>query len=188
MTYNFDVKKQRIIALCGPDMCGKTQIAHELSRKTGVPYFKASSEHTDFLLKPERFVQCLKYSDTRMLDMFQQCGYSMILDRCWACEYVYSKALNRRTDAAALRYVDDGFARLGTLVVVAQRSSYQGIVDDLDPGRLRDEKLQQIHDLYQEFTRWTSCEVLQLGVDDENLEREVSEILGKMSAMEKKNA
>ena len=180
MTYNFEVKKQRIVALCGPDMCGKTQIAHELSRRTCIPYFKASSEHADFLFSPEKFVQSLRYSDTRMLDMFQQCGYSMILDRCWACEYVYSQALERKTDQTLLKYVDNGFARLGTLIVIAQRSSYDNIIDDLDPGRLHGKKLQQIHDLYQKFAIWTSCEVMHLNVDDENLDREVSEILSRL--------
>lgn len=180
MAYNSNVKKQRIVAFCGPDMCGKTQIAKELSRRTSIPYFKASSEHSDFLLKPERFIQSLRYSDTRMLDMFQQCDYSMILDRCWACEYVYSQAFERETDLDMLRYVDDRFAKLGALVVVTYRSSYQGIVDDLDPNRLYDKKLQQIHDLYQKFIEWTSCEVLQLNVDDENLNREVIEIMGKL--------
>ena len=180
MSYNFNVNKQKIVALCGPDMCGKTQIGHELSRRTGIPYFKASGEHADFLLKPERFIQSLRYSDTRMLDVFQQCGYSMILDRCWACEYVYSQAFGRETDQDALKYVDEGFARLGALVVVTHRSSYKGIVDDLDPNRLNSKKLQQIHDLYQKFVMWTSCDVLQLNVDDENLDREVNEITNKL--------
>jgi hypothetical protein len=180
VTYNINVKNQRIIAFCGPDMCGKTQIAIELSKRTGIPYFKATGEHTDFLLNPERFIQSLRYSDTRTLDLFQQCGYSIILDRCWACEYVYSKVLNRKTDLKVLKNIDNGFARLGAEIIITQRSSYEGIVDDLDPGRLRDKKLQQIHDTYQEFATWTSCNVIHLNVDDENIEREIAEINNKL--------
>lgn len=168
---------QLIVAIVGSDMCGKTEIAKELARKTGTPYFKASAEHSDFLKYPERFVQSLRFSDTRMVDMFKQCGYSMILDRCWACEYVYSKALHRSTDADALYRVDRAFAALGTVVVIAQRSDYTNIVDDIDPVRLRGSKLQEIHDLYEEFAKWTACKVMRLNVDDEDLDREISDIL-----------
>ena len=172
--------KQNIICFAGPDRCGKTNIAKEVSRKTGIPYFKASSEHSDFLNKPERFVQCLRYSDSRMFDMFDQCGYSMILDRCWACEYVYSKALGRETDMVALRGLDNNFSRLNTTIIIAQRSDYSNIVDDIDPVRLNGKKLQEIHDLYEEFSKWTSCKVVKLNVDDENLEREVAEVLSNL--------
>lgn len=171
------MSEQLIVAVCGADMCGKTEIAKELARRTNTPYFKASAEHTDFLKHPERFIQSLRFSDTRMVDMFAQCGYSMILDRCWACEYVYSRALNRLSDGEALYKVDRAFAALGAVVVIAQRSDYTHIVDDIDPVRLRGSKLQEIHDLYEEFANWTACNVLRLNVDDENLDREISEIL-----------
>lgn len=171
------MSEQLIVAIVGSDMCGKTQIAKELARQTGTPYFKASAEHSDFLKHPERFIQSLRYSDLRMVDMFKQCGYSMILDRCWACEYVYSKALHRSTDADTLYRVDRAFAELGTVIVIAQRSDYSNIIDDIDPVRLRGNKLQEIHNLYEEFANWTACSVMRLNVDDEDLDREISDIL-----------
>ena len=170
------MSEQLIVAICGADMCGKTEIAKELACKTGTPYFKASTEHSDFLKHPERFVQSLRFSDTRMVDMFTQCGYSMILDRCWACEFVYSQALSRPTDMKMLYEVDRAFAKLDTIVVIAQRSNYDNIVDDIDPQRLFGSKLQEIHDLYEKFAEWTACSVLRINVDDENLTREVAEI------------
>ena len=80
----------------------------------------------------------------------------------------------------ALRGLDNNFSRLNTTIIIAQRSDYSNIVDDIDPVRLNGKKLQEIHDLYEEFSKWTSCKVVKLNVDDENLEREVAEVLSNL--------
>jgi thymidylate kinase len=169
--------KQIVVAFAGPDMCGKTQMVKALSDTLNVPAYKAASEHADFIRTPERFIQNLRFADTRMFDMLKQCKYSMILDRCWACEFVYSKALNRQTDEETLKKVDEMAAGVGTKVIIARRSSYEGISDDLDPKRLNGSMLKKIDDLYVEFSKWTKCETLFLNVDDENLSREINEVL-----------
>jgi thymidylate kinase len=167
---------QRIIAFGGPDMCGKTQIAQALSRRINVPYFKASSEHQSFLKEQNQFLMQLRYADPRMLDFLRQTGHSAIFDRAWPCEWAYSKFFGRETDLNQLRVIDDGFAALRTLVVVCYRSSYRNIADDLD-SRIGPDQLAAIEHLYHDFAVWTSCKTMFLNVDDEDLDREVSDII-----------
>lgn len=167
---------QRILFFVGPDMCGKTQIAQALSRVIDVPYFKATSEHASYLSGPNQFINQLRYADMRVFDMLKQTGHSVIFDRGYPCEFVYSKAFGRETDERVLALEDESYASLGAKVVICHRSSYEGIQDDLD-SNIKESKLQELHNLYQEFAAWTKCDVLNLNVDDEELEREVADVL-----------
>lgn len=172
--------KQRIIMFIGCDRCGKTNIAHKLSTVTGMPVFKASSEHDAFLScktsKRELFLNQLRYADPRVFDILKQTGWSIIFDRGFPCEYAYSKVMGRETDQEMLRHMDEMWATLGTEIIWCQRKSYEGIADDIDPT-MAGAKLQAIHDAYEEFAARTRCSVLRLNVDDEDLCREVNDIL-----------
>jgi len=173
--------KQSLTFFVGPDRCGKTEIAKELSRITGIPYFKASSEHDAFLSsrvsKLELFLNQLRYADPRVMDLLKQTGQSVIFDRGFPCEYAYSKVFNRKTDDKMLRHLDEQWSKVDVRIVLCCRSDYTHVIDDLDPT-VKGETLQQIHDAYVDFACWTQCQVLKLNVDDENLEREVNEVLG----------
>lgn len=166
---------QVIVQLVGPDMTGKTQIAKELAHRLGVPYFKASSERETYLTGPDMFVNQLRYADPRMVDFLRQTGHSVVFDRGYPCEFVYSDVMNRETDMAALRHVDRAYAELGTRIVVCTRRNYDGIVDDIDSS-ITSGVLQLLEKRYRLFSEWTSCECLFIYVDDEDLDREVSEI------------
>lgn len=167
---------QQIIIFAGPDMCGKTEISLALSRILGIPRFKASTEHDSFLNKQDKFVNQLRYSDTRMVDFLAQTGHSVIFDRAFPCEYAYSRYFKRQTDFNTLQVVDEAFGKLGTKVIVCYRSSYDGIVDDLNP-ELKAEQLRAIEEHYRAFAMTSDCEFFFLNVDDEDLSRECSDIL-----------
>jgi hypothetical protein len=168
--------RQQIVVMVGPDRCGKTEISQALSKSIGVPYFKASSEHDSFLNKQDLFVNQLRFADTRMVDFLTQTHHSVIFDRAWPCEKVYSVLYERPTDDAVLRHVDSAMADIGAKIVVCYRSNYDNVVDDLDPS-LDGKKLLQIEEEYRKFAQWTKCKVHFLNVDDENLIREVEEVL-----------
>lgn len=171
---------QQLIFFVGPDMCGKTEISKAVAFATGIPYFKATSEHTSFLSsrvsKNDQFLNQLRFADPRVLDILRQTGHSVVFDRGFPCEYAYSKVMGRETDMVMLRHVDESYAGLRAKIVFCHRSSYKGIVDDLDPT-VKEDTLEEIHAAYIDFLRWTKCEVLILNVDDENLNREVTEVL-----------
>jgi deoxyadenosine/deoxycytidine kinase len=171
--------KQKLVFFVGPDRCGKTEMAHELSHRTGVPYFKATSEHTSFLSsrvkKNDQFLNQLRFADPRVYDLLRQTGHSVIFDRGFPCEFAYSQVLGRETDMVMLRHMDESWASLNANVVFCHRTSYVGITDDLDPT-INETLLLKLHEAYEEFFSWSKCRVLRLNVDDENLDREVSEI------------
>lgn len=172
--------KQLVLFFVGPDMCGKTQISQEIGKVTGIPYFKASSEHDSFLSsrvsKREAFLNQLRYADPRVFDVLKQTGYSLIFDRGFPCEYAYAKVFGRETDQTMLRHMDEMWSTIDARVILCTRSSYEGIVDDLDPT-VKGEVLQRIHDAYLDFASWTKCKLFNLNVDDEDLNREVADII-----------
>lgn len=169
---------QRIVIFDGPDGCGKTNMAQELSRRTGVPYFKNMDEHKYFLKDPKYFLHAIRYVDTYFTSYLESSGASVILDRAWPSEWIYSQALGRETDFDLLRQLDERHANLGTVIVIPSRSDYSKVVDDYD--NIND-NLVRIHELYQQFAKWTKCKTILVNVDDENLDREMSEILGGLN-------
>lgn len=170
---------QKVIFVCGPDRCGKTEISKEISKRTGVPYFKASSEHNSFLTsrvsKNDLFLNQLRFADPRVFDLLKQTGHSTVFDRGFPCEYSYSSVFGRETDIDMIHKMDEMWASLGARIIFCHRSSYTGISDDLDPS-VNSEVLQRIHNAYLDFLSWTKCNSLCLNVDDENLDREMQDI------------
>lgn len=173
---------QNIVIVVGPDRCGKTQIAKELARQLGNErfYFKATSEHVSFLSSRvstnDQFLNQLRFADPRVYDLLRQTGHSVVFDRAFPCEFVYSKVLGRETDMAMIKHMDEAWASLNARIILCHRSSYVGIVDDLDPT-IEVNMLNKLHDAYFDFASWTKCKLLKLNVDDEDLSREVNDII-----------
>jgi len=174
--------KNHILLACeGVDMTGKTQIAAELSRQLGVPVFKNSGEWSTDLRDPSYFKNLLIYGATFLADFMQQTGVSVIMDRNYASEWVYSRHFNRETNEEILRKIDEKFAATGGKIIICRRKSYNGIRDDLY-DYIDSDALARLDGLYESFASWTRCETLTVWVDDENLEREVKEITEWLAA------
>ena len=164
---------QKVIIFDGPDNTGKSHIGKELSRQTGITYFKNADEHRYFLKDPEYFVHAIRYVDTYFTSYLEASGASIILDRAWPSEWIYSQALGRKTDFGVLRELDERHAALGTHLVITWRHDYSSKKDDYEQVNAN---IERIHNLYMKFAEWTQCKTLLLNVDDENLEREILEI------------
>ena len=169
------MKNHFLLAFEGPDRCGKSEMAAELSRQLGIPVFKNSGEWFTDLRDPSYFKNLLTYGATFLADFLCQTRANAIMDRNYASEWVYSRYFNRDTNDEVLRKVDEKFAEAGGKIVICRRKSYNGICDDLH-SYIDAHALEGLDSLYQEFERWTKCEVLTIWVDDENLERETLEI------------
>lgn len=169
--------KRSIILSCeGVDMTGKTQIAQELSRQLNVPYFKNTNEWSTDLKSPSYFKNLLIYGGTFLVDFIHQTRHSVILDRHYPSEWVYSRFFNRDTDENVIRKIDEKFAEAGGKIILCRRKSYDGIQDDLH-SYIDSKVLTSLDQLYDEFSKWSKCEILTVWVDDENLEREIQEIM-----------
>jgi len=170
------MKTQRVIIFDGPDGCGKTNIANALSKLTGIPVFKNEFEwdYFDIESKNEYFINAIRYQHPYLLSYIKQSSSSVIFDRAHPSEYVYPKVFSRKTDLSALRLCDDMSAELEAKIVIPYRSSYENVKDEYG---VMPEHLRQADNYYREFAEWTRCETLFLNVDDENLERELREIM-----------
>ena len=166
---------QKIIIFDGPDGCGKTNISLALSALLNVPYFKNTAEWDFFENDPTYFKNCITYGAPFLLSYLQQSHASVIEDRGHPSEWVYSRVFNRETNEEVLKLVDQKYAELGTKIVIPIRSDYGHVVDQFES--VDAEKLNKIHDVYMEFLEWTACETLVINVDDENLDREIKEIM-----------
>jgi len=164
---------QRVVILDAADNCGKTNIGKELAARTGITYFKNQDEHKYFLKDPKYFIHAVRYVDTYFTSYLEASGASVILDRAWPSEWVYSKALGRNSDPGIIEELDRRHAQLGTHIIIPYRSDYSRFKDDYDQVN---DNIQKIHDLYMEFSQWTKCKVMTMNVDDEDLDREVRDI------------
>lgn len=161
----------------GPiDRCGKTSISTELSKRLGIPRFKNDRESMFFENDPDYFVHALKYGDPYFVSYLKQSGASVILDRSFPSEWVYSRAFNRHTSHDMLRMVDTMYANVGAKIVIPYRSSYIGIHDNQFKS-IDTEMLTKIDGLYHDFSKWTSCKTLRLCVDDEDIDAQIEELL-----------
>lgn len=171
--------KQKIILCGGPDRCGKTNILQELSNRTLIPYFKAKDEHKNFLYSQNNFINELRFADPRTIDFLSQTGYSVLVDRAYMCEWVYSRFFNRKTDEKMLSYIDEEYSKLGAQILICTRKSFVGIQDDLNP-KIDQYALEKISNLYNRFMYWTKCKTFKIYVDNENLNQQIIEISNKL--------
>lgn len=164
-----------IIAFEGPDRCGKSEISSELARRLGYGYFKNTDEWSTDVRTPDYFKNLLEYGGTFLTSFLCQVKPNAILDRYYPSEWVYSRMFNRESNEKVLRMIDDKFASIDGHIVLCRRKSYDGIKDDLH-DYIDSEALKKLDDQYDAFVRWSSCKVLTLWVDDEDLDREINDI------------
>lgn len=169
------MRKQIVVIYDGPDMCGKTEQARELSRILEIPYFKNTGEWEAFEKSPEYFANAMKYGDDYFYRFLRDTGVSCVLDRSYPSEWVYSKVYGRKTFDDALSYVDKLASSFGVKIIIPYRETYAGIKDNMH--EINEHDLMKIHSCYMKFVEWTSCETLLLPVDDEDLNREINETI-----------
>jgi thymidylate kinase len=167
---------QSIIVFEGPDGCGKTNMAKALSNKTGVPYFKNKDEWKHFKGDTTYFVNALTYGDPYFLSYLEQTQASVIVDRWYPSEWVYAQVFDRPTNYDVLQAIDNHAASIGTKIIIPVRSNYSNVVDQF-ADIVTPSMLEKIHNQYMEFQSWTRCQTFSLNVDDEDLDRELTEIL-----------
>lgn len=169
--------KQHIVILEGSERTGKTNIAAALSKRTGIPIFKAQVQKKFFMGDRSQFLPFLRFGETTLADFLEQTGTSVILDRNWPSEIVYSEYFNRATDTDVTKMLDEAYARMGALIVVCTRlEGYAGRVDEDDPT-IKEEQITAIDRLYKRRVSQLKTRKMFLDTSDEDLDRELREII-----------
>lgn len=176
------MKTQTIIIAEGPDRVGKTEISKELSKRLSIPYFKNGEDVTAFLKNDSNYFRnTAKYAEPFFLNYLKQTESSVILDRGYVSEVVYSSLFNRETCSDELKIIDEMYASLGTYILFCHRKSYTGIQDDVDPERLNEKMLVRLDAEYRKFMNFTKCKVINLYVDDYDLSNQMLRIYKQMN-------
>ena len=169
-----------MIAMEGPDRCGKTEISKAIAKTLNHSYFKNSGEWAEKLTSESYFKNVTTYGAPLMTELLCQVRPQIILDRYYPSEWVYSRVFNRGTNDAVLTKVDQLFADAGGRIILCRRKSYTGLKDDLHEY-VDEIVLRQLDEKYAEFSEWTKCPVMTLWVDDEDLDRELKDVLQWLS-------
>lgn len=161
------MNNQKILLLEGADGTGKTTLAKLLSSELNIPYFKrnnedfkTSSEESYFVNNNKEFLNSLRFDQTYITQFLKQTGYSVIIDRAWPSEYVYSQVFSRPTDLTLLTELDDLYARLNAKIIIT-RCSKPFRQDKL----VNNEYFKQITHAYDLFVEWTKCETITLDMN-----------------------
>ena len=170
------MRKQRVIIFDGPDGCGKTNIAAALSDVLGIPVFKNQFEWDNFDLGSSNnyFINAIRYQHPYVLSFLKQTGSSVIFDRAHPSEFAYSRVFGRETCEKSLELCDIMSADLSAKIIIPYRTSYGSVEDEygVTPSHLR-----ALESEYRSFADNTRCDVYFLNVDDEDLGRELAEII-----------
>jgi len=167
---------QKIIIFDGPDGCGKTNIAAALSRLLDIPVFKNEFEWDHFNLgsSNDYFIKAIEYQHPYVLSFLKQTRHSAIFDRAHPSEFAYSRVFERTTSWRALKMCDDMSAEMSVKIIIPYRTNYENVDDEFGVNPI---KLVEIESEYRAFAKWTKCDVMWLNVDDEDLDREIKEIV-----------
>lgn len=171
------MNKQKIIILVGTEGVGKTNIAAALNKRLNIPIFKAQVQKKFFMGDRSQFLPFLRFGETTLADFLEQTKTSVILDRNWPCEVVYSDYYKRNTDLEVIQQLDEIYAKMNALIVVCTRlQGYAGRVDEDDPT-VKEEQITAIDELYKKHVPQFKTRHVLLDTSDEDLEREINEIL-----------
>ena len=170
-------RQRQLILVCeGADIVGKTNIGLALSNKLRIPYFKNRLE-TPSLYDKHYFFNTLKYAQPIVLQLLEQTRQSIIFDRSYPSEFVYSQVYNRGTDFDLLASIDKRYSKLDTRIFIFERENYSGLKDDI----IESDKILAVREKYHEFAKFTKCKINFVNVDDENLDREVDEVISTIT-------
>mgnify|MGYP003402944588 FL=1 len=176
-----EYNKHNIIYVCGPDHTGKTEISKALAQKINGTRFKASSEHETLISHADKFSIQTAICEPRQIDLITQIGAKVVFDRGWPCEFAYGNILERKVDLQSIFHIDELAYKANAIVIVCWRSSYKFIVDDLNI-RLAGDMLSKIELEYRRLATMCKTPFIFVNVDDENLDREINDIVVKLNA------
>ncbi len=162
--------KQQLIIFEGPDLCGKTNIAEEVSKRLNIPVYKSGREHDLFHDKDSQYLT-LKYGNFEMIKILETTSTSIMFDRFFPSEWVYSQVYDRTRDLDLVLEYDKYWSSLGGKIIWLDKPEMDGEDELIESSRYN-----EIRQKYKQYMTMTNCRVLRLDTTDRDLEAQVSKI------------
>ena len=159
-----------LIIFEGPDGCGKTNIAEEVGKRLGVSVYKSGKEH-DIFHEPEGQYLSLKWANYEMIKLLETTKASVIFDRFFPSEWVYSQVFNRKSDLDLVKKYDEWWSSLGGIIIWLDKPKMD-VEDELIPSS----KYNEIRKKYFDYMKDTKCSLLYLDTSNHDLYSQVNEI------------
>lgn len=160
----------KLIMLIGPDRCGKTSIALELSKIYNIPYYKNNLTKNYF--KQNIVNESVLYEGPFFIDFLKQVPISLIIDRGYPCQYAYSKALSREFDENLIWWMDEEFSNLNLKIIYCLKEDYKLFDDEI----IKIQEIEKIKKYYFDFLFKSTCEWISLDTTNENLQEQLKKI------------
>lgn len=164
------ISKQIRVIFIGPDRVGKTEISKELSKNLNVPVYKSGREDDVFKQKDAQY-NILKWGVYEQIKMIEVCNMSIIFDRFFPCEFVYSKVFKRNSDDKLIFDYDRWWNKLNGKIILLHKPTLSE-----NDKFVNKEQYQKIKNLYLEYVSKTSCKNLVMDTSDRNLNVQVEKI------------
>ena len=167
-------EKQIVIIMDSVDMCGKTEVAKELSDLLNIPTYKNTNEHSRW----KDHMISLVYGMDELVQFLEQTNYSIIFDRFHPSEWVYSKEFNRiSNDNVTLNY-DCRIANMNGLIIYPYKTKEYFKKDDQNIVDIK--QYESLQRKYDDFFNITKCNVLKYNANDENLNKQIDLCVNKI--------
>lgn len=158
---------QKLIIWEGCDGCGKTNIAAAVSERLGIPVYKSGLEDQMFHDKDSQYL-VLRHGNYEMIKLLDVTNSSVMFDRFFPSEWVYSQVFDRQQDLDTVLALDKYWSQLGGKIIWLDKPNIEEN-DELVPRS----KYNEIRKKYKEYMKLTKCDVLYLDTTDRDLEKQV---------------
>ena len=165
------IKKPIRVILEGCDKVGKTNIAAALSNVLDISVYKSGRENKLFHEKDGQY-NVLKYGVYEQLQMVSALNLSVIFDRLFPSEWVYSKVYHRNSDDTLVLSYDSWWNEIDGKIIFLDKPEMDG-EDEL----ISQDKYQEIRALYEDYKKLTVCKHITIDTSDYNLDKQVYTIM-----------
>ena len=161
-----------VIIFDGPDNCGKTSIAQAFARFYGVPYFKHKTINK-LNFKDTLIDHISEANEMYSLDLIKQTNTSVIIDRHYPSDFVYSRMFRKRSEES-LKKVDNFLCTIKDHLIVI---CYKDDVKLKDDDFLTLEQQEKAKELFLEFScKFSFANILVMNTTLENLKQQLNDL------------